>query len=231
MQATITPTGRFGGGIASNGHTRNTGATHASAAISAPVDKATNETLLNRCHVGDRAALEELLKRFQRPIFHLAYRLAGNHDDASDVAAQAFLRICQVIGTCRCAITLPAWINRIVANVFYDMCRRAKRRPAVSLDALVEETGGSFLAADETREISPTEYVEQNERKQILDHAIAELPETQRKMVRMYYQEDHSYDEIASMMGVPIGTVKSRLNRARLALQKQLMPERSTLLS
>ena len=50
-------------------------------------------------------------------------------------------------------------------------------------------------------------------------------------MVRLYYQEDHSYDEIASMMGVPIGTVKSRLNRARLALQKQLQPERSTLMS
>src|SRR5579872_6172534 len=138
-----------------------------------------DEKLIERCRENDHAAFDVLIKRYERPIYHLAYRLAGNYDDAHDIAAETFLRIYRAIGTFQCAITLPAWINRIVANVFYDTRRHAHRHPAVSLDALVEKTGDTLLADDSRSTASPETQVEENERKTILNEAIRALPEYQ----------------------------------------------------
>lgn len=191
----------------------------------------TDEQLVRQCSAGDREAFDVLLHRYERPIYHLAYRLAGNHDDAHDIAAEAALRIFRSIGTFRCAITLPAWINRIVANVFYDMRRRQQRHPASSLDALAEKTGGKLLAAEDNVRTSPHVHAEENEKSRILNEAIACLPDYQRMMVTMFHSEGRTYEEIASMMNIPVGTVKSRLNRARLALREMLTPQMSALVN
>src|SRR5437763_12135417 len=151
------------------------------------LDSLSDEQLIEKCKAGDRAAFDVLIRRYERPIYHLAYRLAGNHDDAHDIAAEAFLRIYRAIGTFRCAITLPAWVNRIVANVFYDMKRRQQRHPASSLDALAEKTGGNVLAAEATRRTSPQLHAEENEKSRILNSAIAALPDYQRAMVTLFH--------------------------------------------
>lgn len=195
------------------------------------LENQTDEQLIRMCSEGDRKAFDVLIRRYERPIYHLAYRLAGNHDDAHDIAAEAFLRIFRSISTFRCAITLPAWINRIVANVFYDMRRRQQRHPASSLDALAEKTGGKLLAAEETRASSPEKHAEEDERTRILSSAISQLPDYQRMMVTLFHNEGRTYEEIASMMNIPVGTVKSRLNRARLALREMLTPQLSALVN
>ena len=187
--------------------------------------------IVRKCAAGDRPAFDVLIRRYERPIYHLAYRLAGNHDDAHDIAAEAFLRIFRSIGTFRCAITLPAWVNRIVANVFYDMKRRQQRHPASSLDALAEKTGGKLLVAEESGRTSPQKHAEESERSRILSDAISNLPDYQRTMVTLFHSEGRSYEEIASMMSIPVGTVKSRLNRARLALREMLQPQMFALMS
>lgn len=181
--------------------------------------------LVRDCTAGSRTAFDVLLSRYERPIYHLAYRLAGNHDDAHDIASEAAIRIFRSIGAFRCAITLPAWINRIVANVFYDLRRRQQRHPATSLEALAERTGGKMLAAEETTRTSPQAHAEQNEKTRILSEAISQLPNYQRMMVKLFHSEGRTYEEIASMMEIPVGTVKSRLNRARLALKEILTPQ------
>ena len=193
------------------------------------LESLSDELLVRKCSEGDREAFDALLRRYERPIYHLAYRLAGNHDDAHDIAAEAALRIFRSIGTFRCAITLPAWINRIVANVFYDMRRRQQRHPASSLDALAEKTGGKLLAAEDSRATSPQMHAEENEKTRILSEAISSLPDYQRTMVKLFHAEGRTYEEIASMMDIPVGTVKSRLNRARLALREMLAPQMSAL--
>jgi len=195
------------------------------------LDSLSDEQLIERCRRNDRAAFDVLIKRYERPIYHLAYRLAGNYDDAHDIAAETFLRIYRAIGTFQCAITLPAWINRIVANVFYDTRRHAHRHPAVSLDALVEKTGDTLLAAESATAPSPEARAEENERKAILSSAINALPDYQRTMVTLFHSEGRTYEEIADIMNVPVGTVKSRLNRARLALRERLAPQMSALMS
>jgi len=199
-----------------------------------PVDQLTklnDEMLINKCRQGDRAAFDVLIKRYERPIYHLAYRLSGNYDDAHDIAAETFLRIYRAIGTFQCAITLPAWINRIVANVFYDTRRHAHRHPSVSLDALVEKTGDTVLSQESSATPGPEDIAEGNERKQILSNAISTLPDYQRTMVTLFHNEGRTYEEIADIMAIPVGTVKSRLNRARLALREKLMPQMSALMS
>lgn len=193
------------------------------------LESLSDENLVRKCSAGDNQAFDTLLRRYERPIYHLAYRLAGNHDDAHDIAAEAAIRIYRSIGTFRCAVTLPAWINRIVANVFYDMRRRQQRHPASSLDALAEKTGGKLLAAEASRATSPEMHAEENEKTRILGEAIRALPDYQRTMVKMFHAEGRTYEEIASTMSIPVGTVKSRLNRARLALREILQPQMSAL--
>jgi RNA polymerase sigma-70 factor (ECF subfamily) len=195
------------------------------------LDTLSDEKLIEKCRQDDHTAFDVLIKRYERPIYHLAYRLAGNYDDAHDIAAETFLRIYRAIGTFQCAITLPAWINRIVANVFYDTRRHAHRHPAVSLDALVEKTGDTLLTADSRSEASPENHAEENERKSILNEAIQALPEYQRLMVTLFHSEGRTYEEIADIMRIPVGTVKSRLNRARLALRERLSPQMSALVN
>jgi len=195
------------------------------------LESLSDEKLIDKCRQGDRAAFDVLIKRYERPIYHLAYRLSGNYDDAHDIAAETFLRIYRAIGTFQCAITLPAWINRIVANVFYDTRRHAHRHPSVSLDALVEKTGDSLMNGDSKSIASPEGQAEENERKRILGEAIEALPDYQRTMVNLFHAEGRTYEEIADIMAIPVGTVKSRLNRARLALRERLAPQMSALVS
>jgi len=195
------------------------------------LESLSDEKLIDKCREGDRAAFDALIKRYERPIYHLAYRLSGNYDDAHDIAAETFLRIYRAIGTFQCAITLPAWINRIVANVFYDTRRHAHRHPSVSLDALVEKTGDAFMNAETKAVASPEGHAEENERRRILGEAIQSLPDYQRTMVNLFHSEGRTYEEIADIMAIPVGTVKSRLNRARLALRERLTPQMSALVS
>lgn len=195
------------------------------------LESLSDEKLIDKCRQGDRAAFDVLIKRYERPIYHLAYRLSGNYDDAHDIAAETFLRIYRAIGTFQCAITLPAWINRIVANVFYDTRRHAHRHPSVSLDALVEKTGDSLMNADTKQTASPEGQAEENETRRILGEAIESLPDYQRTMVTLFHSEGRTYEEIADIMAIPVGTVKSRLNRARLALRERLAPQMSALVS
>jgi len=115
--------------------------------------------------------------------------------------------------------------------VFYDTRRHAHRHPSVSLDALVEKTGDSLMNSDAKTISSPEGHAEENERKRILGDAINELPDYQRTMVTLFHSEGRTYEEIADIMAIPVGTVKSRLNRARLALRERLAPQMSALVS
>jgi RNA polymerase sigma-70 factor (ECF subfamily) len=193
------------------------------------LDSLSDESLIEKCRRNDRKAFDVFIKRYQRLIFSLAYRLAGNYEDAHDIAAEAFLRIFRSIGRFQHVITLRAWIKRIVVNVAYDSRRKAKRSAAVSLEALVEKTGDCVLNDKCKPEASPHEMAEANERKHILRKAITELPEHQRLMVMLFHWEGRSYEEIASMLNIPLGTVRSRMNRARLALRERLSPQMAVL--
>lgn len=188
-----------------------------------------DEKLIALYREGNQKAFDALIKRYERPIYNFAYRLSHNHDDAQEIVGEAYLRICLNLHLIQHAVTLRAWINRIVANIYINMRRRVKRTRAESLDALEEKAGDAVFRSVDALPESPEIHAEMSERKRIVDQAIRALPEYQRPIVSLFYQEGRSYEEIADFMHIPTGTVKSRLNRGRLNLKRQLAPFRTVL--
>jgi RNA polymerase sigma-70 factor (ECF subfamily) len=183
---------------------------------------AEEKALIERCKRGDLAAFNDLVRKYEKQVYNFAYRLTGNYDDANDVAQDAFLRVFNAIGTFRGDASFSTWLFRITTNVFLDERKRAKAHPHASLDEYLELEESSVARQIEDPSPTPEAILEESERAQLLQKAIGGLPEYQRAMVTLYHGQQKSYEEIAEIMDLPIGTVKSRLNRARLALKEKL---------
>ncbi len=182
--------------------------------------------LIERCKKGDLAAFNELVKKYEKQVYNFAYRLTGNYDDANDIAQDAFLRVYNAIGGFRGDASFTTWLFRITTNVFLDDRKRARAHPHSSLDEYMDLEESSVARQIEDPSPLPEAITEEKERGEILQGAVQSLPEYQRAMVVLYHTEQKSYEEIAEIMNLPIGTVKSRLNRARLALKEKLAPIR-----
>lgn len=183
--------------------------------------------LIERTRRGDREAFDELVRRYERQAYSLAYRLTGNYDDASDVVVEAFVRAFQGLHTFRGDAHFGTWLYRVVLNTFYDSRKRAKGpQHTVSLEQDLELEGDTVARQIEDSSPGPQELVEQREREQVLQRAINQLPPERRVLIVLYHFENLSYEEIAELLKLPVGTVKSRLNRARLALRELLEPTR-----
>ena len=187
--------------------------------------RAEEHALLQRCKDGEIGAFDELVHRYQKRVFNFAYGIAGNQDDANDVAQEAFIRVFNSIQTFRGDANFTTWIYRIVTNVYLDDRKRSKNRRTISLDEYIDSEENSFSRQIIDENPQPGEVAESKERNQIVRNAINTLPDYQRIIVTLYHLHDRSYDEIAEIMQLPIGTVKSRLNRARLALAEILKSE------
>ena len=118
------------------------------------------------------------------------------------------------------------WLFRIVTNVYLDRRKRTRNKQHLSLEEYIELEENSVARQIEDPAPTPSAVAEEHERNDVLQSAIASLPDYQRAMVVLYHTEGLSYDEIASVMELPIGTVKSRLNRARLMLREKLEPHK-----
>ena len=190
-------------------------------------DRQAERELIQRCKDRDIDAFDELVRRYEKRIFNFAFRVAGNYDDASDVAQEAFIRVFNSIHTFRGDANFTTWVYRIVTNVFLDERKKSKAHRQTSLDDFIELEENSVSRQFEDEGPAPEEIVETKERDKAVQNAINSLPEYQRIIVTLYHTQNLSYEDIAEVLQLPIGTVKSRLNRARLALKEKLenMPE------
>ena len=186
--------------------------------LSTPTDR----ILIRRVQRGDIEAFNLLVQRYEHIVFNFAFRLTGNYDDASDVAQDAFVRAFSAMGSFRGDAAFSTWIFRITTNVFLDEKKRMRTRQHASLDEVVELEESSVGRQIEDTAPRPDELAIGNERASIIARAIAGLPDFQKTMIVLYHLEHKAYEEIAQIMDLPIGTVKSRLNRARLALRDKL---------
>ena len=178
--------------------------------------------LVNRCAAGDEVACTELVAEHQRMVFHLALHLLGDHDEALDLSQEVFLNVFRTIGRFRGQSALRTWIYRIVINQARNRQRWWKRRhrsEQVSLDERLEVDGDLPPAGDAD---DPDRMFGQKELATRIWDALARLPFDQRTVVVLREIDGLSYDEIAFSLGVAVGTVKSRLTRAREALRSQL---------
>jgi RNA polymerase sigma-70 factor (ECF subfamily) len=182
--------------------------------------------LIERFQRGDNSAMDKLIQRHQARAYQYAFRLTRDRDVAADVVADAFVRVYRAAHTFKGQSAFTTWLYRILTNCFLDMRKKASSRPTVSLEATLQTDDGTLERQFEADARTPHEEAERSERERSIESAVRELPEYQRAMILMFHVEMLSYEEIAESLELPIGTVKSRLNRARLGLRNVLEPER-----
>ena len=181
--------------------------------------------LVQRCASHDEAACAELVAAHQRMVVALAMNLLGDHDEALDLSQDVFLCVFNTIHRFRGQSSLRTWIYRIAVNQAWNrhrFWRRRHRADQVSLDAHVAEHGDFRSTARST----PDELFAQKQLAGRLRHALNGLPFDQRTAIVLREIHGLSYGEIAFSLGVAVGTVKSRLTRARQALRLELREER-----
>jgi RNA polymerase sigma-70 factor (ECF subfamily) len=175
---------------------------------------------------GDRGALGELLGAYHKRVYHLCLRMVTNPDDAAELTQEVLLRAVQHVDGFRGGAKFSTWLLRIAMNLTVSHLRRRKVRSAVSLD-LETERGDqaaaplrSMIASE--REPKPTESVEKKEQAVELAAALEVIDPVLRSVLLLRDVQQMDYQQIADVMSLPIGTVKSRLFRARLALRQAL---------
>lgn len=189
------------------------------------LSRCSTQELLDRSQAGDLEARHELVGRYRSVIQATASRMAANRHDADDLAAEIYLHVFNVVNSCKNVQTLPGWIKRIAINEFYQSCRRDRRRPLqTSLEVMVEVGGDAFLRADESENPATIvmEREKTKERSERLKKALLSLPAHHRELCELYYAQRHPFEEIARETGLAIGTIKSRLFRARESMQRKL---------
>jgi len=192
-------------------------------------DDHTQQRLIRQAREGDTDAMDQLLQGHFRSAYNLAFRLTGNYDDAQDVLAEAFLRVYNALPRFRGDAHFSTWLYRIVMNVFLDERKKQRLRRHESLEAMIQLADSQVELQIEDESPGPMETLERGEEAEIVQRAVLTLPESQRLMIALYHFQNQTYEEIAAITSLPIGTVKSRLNRARLALRGKLHEQRELL--
>jgi len=192
-------------------------------------------TLIERFRQGDRAAFDELVLRYSEQVYKLARNLTGHREDAEDAAQEAFVRVYRSLSRFRGASSFSTWLYRVVVNVCTDEMKHRSRRavPASSLGGGDPEDIAARVPAEASasRRTDPLHELERSQRDQVVRKAIKSLPQRLRAVIALCDMQGLSYEEAAAVLGMRMGTVKSRLHRARTALRDALEPYRELLLA
>lgn len=174
-----------------------------------PLNLRADELLAVRCQLGERAAFDELIARWHEPLWRYLRRLAGNNDDARDLAQDTWLRVLRGIARLREPARLRAWLFGIARRVAMDRLRVNYAQP-LHTDADIDELPAGEPDVNLEAEIAT------------LEQQLANLPIVEREILTLFYLQELSLEEIAEVVGIPQGTVKSRLFRARKLLRGEL---------
>lgn len=162
------------------------------------------------CQRGEREAFDRLVERYQRDVYRLCYRYVNNHEDANDVAQDAFIRAYKAIGRFRGDSAFSTWLYRIAVNACLNF-RAARRPPADELPETLPDKGTPAL-----------ERMVRDERSRRVRAAVTTLPERQRATLILKVYHDLSHEEVARILGSTVGTVKANLFHALANLRKRL---------
>jgi RNA polymerase sigma-70 factor (ECF subfamily) len=192
-------------------------------ALSGTALPAQDGALLEGLRTCQEWAFEELILRFQQPVYNLVYRLCADPEDAPDVVQEVFLKVFRNIGSFRANASLKTWIYRIAVNEAHNQRRwfsRHRNKEVCLQMPLGEDLSLEEVLPDETP--SPFDQVANQELRAAVEQALGQINPMFRDAVVLRDLEGLSYDEIAEVLGVSLGTVKSRILRGRIALEQQL---------
>lgn len=208
----------------------STYSSHAADSMVSPIEQWNEDALIGSAQRGSVDAFNELILHYQSQVYNLAFHIMHDSAAADDASQEAFISAYRALKQFRGG-SFRAWLLRIVTNACYDELRRHKRRPNVSWEDFgeMEEEANPHLVDDGPR---PEESIQQQELRALIERAIAKLPEHHRTTLILVDRLGLSYEEAAESMDVALGTVKSRLARARremqglLQEQQELLPSR-----
>ena len=170
-----------------------------------------DEDLVRRCLEGDRSAFGVLFERHERRVYNLALRMTGREEDARDATQDAFLTALRKLSSFRGEAAFTTWLHRVTVNACYDLLRKRSRAPL--LDRLPDHEPEPPPAPDHADQAGLSLDVQR---------ALLQVPEDYRVAMILHDVQDLPYEQVAAIVGVPVGTVKSRLHRGRVALARAL---------
>jgi len=176
--------------------------------------------LVARAVAGREDCFEELVRRYQRPIAAYVYRMVGNYDAALDLTQEVFIKVYNSLARYRSEFKFSTWIYKIAHNAAVDHLRRHSVR-GQSLTA--DFDGEQREMTIESRRLSPEQESEREERRAEIEQVVRQLPSAYRELIVLRHSHDLSYDEIAEITNLPLGTVKNRLFRAREVMRQQFV--------
>jgi len=186
-----------------------------------------NELIARACE-GDHAAFGEIVKIYERLIYSTVKARLGNEEDSLDVAQDIFIKIWRSIKNYRADCRFATWVYRITVNACLDFLRHTKFTATEPMPTYTDKDGDEITLefADESINGSPEAAAERNETVRAVREAIERLSPDQKEVIILRDIEGYSYESISDMLGLEIGTVKSRINRARLHLKELLLDRR-----
>src|SRR5438874_6657788 len=183
----------------------------------------TDEELVARSIGGDADSFNELIHRWERPIYALAYRQIGREEDARDVCQETFLRAYRALPRFRGEAKFSSWLYRIALNLCRDWMRRERRAPVVQAP---EDVDLMDLAAAREPSESIEDLVARQDLSRTVERAMAVLPEEQRTAIILKEYQGLTFQEIADLVGCPLSTVKTRLYQGLTVLRRELAKDR-----
>jgi len=183
-----------------------------------PDSTETIEALIQRCLSGDQLAWEAIVRQYRRKVFNVAYKFVGRHDEAEDLTQDIFLKVFKSLDTFDRRANFQTWLISVSRNLCIDHYRSV-RKERETIDRDVDSTEVSPPSAGIPSQLAA---LEQRDRVELLREAMAALPATLRTAVLMRDIQECSYHEIAQKLKLPEGTVKSRINRGRTELARQI---------
>ena len=191
-----------------------------SSVISAKPGVLADGELVQSALAGHESSFEELVRRYQRPIAAYVYRMVGDYDSALDLTQEVFIKVYNSLVRYRSEFKFSTWIYRIAHNAAIDHLRRH----AVREQSLVIGIDGERREISiESRRLTPEQESEKKEQRSEIESVVQLLPDAYRELIVLRHSQDLSYDEIAEVTGLPLGTVKNRLFRAREAMRDHLL--------
>ena len=179
--------------------------------------------LIKKCKRGDRDAFNELVTEYQSRVINIAYGMLSDRDDALDAAQEVFLRVYRSIGDFQEKSSFTTWLYRITSNVCADALRkRQKNGKVISINQGGEDDGSETVMNIRDNAPTPEERVEITEQHIAVREAMTQIKDEYREVLTLFDVQGMSYKAISEILKVPEGTVKSRLNRARISLKKIL---------
>lgn len=181
--------------------------------------------LIQEATAGAVLAFEVLVRRYQDRLYGFIYRWVNDHELALDLTQETFMKSWQGLRNFQGASSFYTWLFRIARNVIVSNVRQRAARPQIrgSIGSVTEGTSGGF-GEPESPMLTPEQDLVTREQKELLLAAVANLPEDYREVVILRDMQEHSYEDIAELLLVPVGTVRSRLHRARSLLRERLLP-------